>query len=501
MFKKVILLIACVFASLILMDVKAQVPTESVGEPPTYIIFAEDDGMEAFEVDSLFFMRSLPIVFPVGKSAVDADNPGLQSFINSALPLLNDERLNNSHVRIRSAASPEGPLWLNRQLSQERRDALLRIFSDCGVKVGALQIDVVDEEYELLAFFMRQAGDKDAEIVTRLVKEHIGNPVLLKRLLQQYGGGALWKRLLKEYFPQLRASRFVIVLPETKAEEFAAITGRYIIPPAFEQMNLSPTAQLHVDAITVDNYFLQMPLAGWRKPRRELLSVKTNVLLDAAYMPFGYNAFCPILNVAVEYYPRYGHFTYGASLDCPWWKGDVTNHRYFQARNYTLESRYYLRSGDERPRLDSNGAAFKGMYVSAYANAAIYGIGWSDGKEHFGSIDGHGWQGEGIGGGLGLGYVLPISRDEHWRLELSAMFGVFATKYDPYIYGCPVENVKDGLYYYDFKGDAELFKKREYKLTWIGPTRVGITISYDLLYRRGHRKGISLHKYGKEGGR
>jgi hypothetical protein len=37
-----------------------------------------------------------------------------------------------------------------------------------------------------------------------------------------------------------------------------------------------------------------------------------------------------------------------------------------------------------------------------------------------------------------------------------------------------------------------LFKKRQYRFNWFGPTRVGITLTYDLLYRRIQKKGISL---------
>lgn len=505
-YKGSIQLVVCIFVSMVLMEVKAQVTTEPTNEPPTYIIFADDAGREALEVDSVFFVRSLPIIFPVGKSAISADNPGLQNFIKSALPLLNDERFKNSSIRIRSAASPEGPLWLNRQLSKERRDALLRIFSDCGVKVGALQIDVVDEEYELLAFFMRQAGDKDAETVTRLVNKHRGNPALLKQLLQKQDRGALWKRLLKEYFPQLRASRFVILLPETKEEEFITLNPLQTSPK--ERDTLTTTIEIpEQDMLNTGSQtqVLSIPSLGGGEegfePRRELLSVKTNALLYGVYIPFGYKGFCPIPNVAIEYYPLHGHFTYGLMFDCPWWQGNTSNHKYFQARNYTVETRYYFRSGDVDLRGKGNGAAFKGTYLSAYANAAIYGIGWSDkkGSNIPGTINGHGWQGEGAGAGLGIGYVTPLSKNERWRLELSAHLGFFCTKYDPYVYGCPVENVKDGLYYYDFNGDADQFKKREYMLTWVGPTRVGLTISYDLLYRHNKKHKASFKSREKGG--
>jgi hypothetical protein len=213
--------------------------------------------------------------------------------------------------------------------------------------------------------------------------------------------------------------------------------------------------------------------------------VKTNVLLDLAYMP-GYNRWCPIPNVAIEYYPLHGHFTFGASFDCPWWQ-DYEGHKYFQVRNYQLESRYYFRSGDIRRNVPGQGAAFRGFYVQAYAHVALYGIMFDADN---------GWMGEGLGGGVGAGYVLPLSRDGHWRLEFQAQAGYFFTGYDPFQYENPVNpNYRDHLYYYKWTQKPALFKKRQYRFSWLGPTRVGITLSYDLLYRRVAKKGVSFRNW------
>ena len=91
-------------------------------------------------------------------------------------------------------------------------------------------------------------------------------------------------------------------------------------------------------------------------------------------------------------------------------------------------------------------------------------------------------------------------RSERSDPSLIGRFGFFSSKYDPFVYGCPVENVKDGKYYYDYRGDADLFKKRQYRYTWFGPTRVGISLTYDLLYRRIGKKGASLKRWEKKGG-
>ena len=44
---------------------------------------------------------------------------------------------------------------------------------------------------------------------------------------------------------------------------------------------------------------------------------------------------------------------------------------------------------------------------------------------------------------------------------------------------------------------TKLFKTRQYRFSWFGPTRVGITLSYDLLYRRLAKRGVSFRKSEK----
>jgi hypothetical protein len=221
------------------------------------------------------------------------------------------------------------------------------------------------------------------------------------------------------------------------------------------------------------------------QPRRELLAVKTNALFYAAFIP-GYDRWCPIPNVAVEYYPKKGHFTFGASFDMPWWH-DYDAHKYFQLRNYQLEARWYSHGANGAN--GANGAtgvngAYRGFYLQGYAHAGLFGICFDADR---------GWVGEGFGGGLGLGYVTPLSRDGHWRLELGLQAGFFTCKYDPYQYENPVDpTYTDHLYYYKWTLEPELFKKRQYRWNWLGPTRIGVTLSYDLLYRRINKKGVSF---------
>ena len=200
--------------------------------------------------------------------------------------------------------------------------------------------------------------------------------------------------------------------------------------------------------------------------------------------------------MAVEYYPKKGHFTFGASFDMPWWQ-DYDAHKYFQIRNYQLETRYYLKA--HRPHEShetyetnrTNGTykapAYAGWYLQGYVHGGVFGICFDADR---------GWVGEGYGGGIGAGYVMPVSRNGHWRLEFGLQAGFFRCKYDPYQYENPVDpSYQDNLYYYKWKLEPSLFKKRQYRWNWIGPTRIGVTLSYDLLYKRIQKRGVSFKSY------
>lgn len=230
------------------------------------------------------------------------------------------------------------------------------------------------------------------------------------------------------------------------------------------QDSLTPQIESH-DSLIFQNQILDS-LMSRNEPspcRQPLLAIKSNLLFDFAYMPkYG---FCPLPNAALEYYPRKGYWTLGASLDSPWWNKKGT-HKFFQARNWQAEVRRYMRCRN---------ASFEHLFIQAYAHVATYSV----------SLNGKsGWRGEGCGAGLGLGYVYSLS--ERWRIEAGVQFGGFFTQYDPYVFGDPIDRIDNGYFYYDWEGRTEDFQLRQYRYTWVGPTRVGLTISYNLLLR--HRQ-------------
>lgn len=409
--------------------------------------------------DSLFNALAVGVQFKVNRTDIDPESSFRQLYGQQVLPLLFGSHLKLHKLFIRGAASPEGPYDNNRRLGVGRSKALFdfigkdlqRAFGDG--KPLKTDAQTITEDYGYLIDLMREANDPDYETVRSLFEQARHNELQTKSLLQRAQGGKLWTRLKEQYFERLRTARIVLLvsriqpqLPDLSIKSQPRDLSYSALPPRPVELSLG-TVQPHWEPDTV---------------RRHLVALRTNLLRDGFYMPqFGW---APGIDAQLEYYPLDGHYTYNAAFT---W----TNHRhwssqeFFQMRDLQLELRRYFRGGGE----------FLGAYLGAYLEGTVYGIGLSKTK---------GWEGEGGGAGLSVGYVMPLNRRGNWRLEFMASFGAFVTRYDPYVYGNPVTKEEDGDYYYDYLGSATAFKERNHQFTWFGPTNVGIQITYDILYRK-----------------
>jgi hypothetical protein len=470
----------------ILFSIIASILLASAGSARTlnvkypYVVVL-DSAVRGVEMsDSLFYEISRKVIFPVNKYDIPEDSKFRKELLGEILPYFDNGEYVFESMLIRGAASPEGPYGWNCTLSHRRRRALLDLIKEHVNQPidNSLSVKEVPEDYIYLLLLMKERNDKDYDRVAKVVHKYVDtDQAKLKKVLMAMDGKRLWKRLLKEYFPEMRAARVVLFF--RKRYDIDAHKIAAVVVPADTKSDELLSATIPTVPIETNN---NMEV---RIPRREVLSVKTNLLFDFAYVP-GYDRFCPIPNIAIEYYPLHGHFTYGASFDCPWWQ-HYDDYKFFQVRNYQLEARYYLKDGSVEKVGYGNGAAFTGWYAQAYAHLGLYSVCF-DAKR--------GWEGEGVGGGLGFGYVLPLTKTGHWRLEFGAQLGVFFTKYDPYQYQSVLyPERQDNLYYYKWNNFGNFFKRRQHRFTWLGPTRVGVTLTYDLLYRRRAKKGVSFKSW------
>lgn len=403
--------------------------------------------------DSVFDAISRGIHFRVNRTELLPSDPFVALYNKELRPMLKAQDMRLSQVFVRGAASPEGPYNNNIRLSRGRTQRLIEFLSK-GLSRSADALPVkassITEDYGYLVTLMKKANDADYNIVKAIWDKSKGDERYCKTQLMKYNKGKLWKRLLDIYFPTLRQARVILwFVRNHEVYEAPKVSFKSPLP------NLD--AQLHISM--PEQKCAEKPM---KYTRRHLIALRTNLLHDFLYVPQFGTAFG--INTQLEYYPLDGHYTYNAGFTFSnhrHWR----EHKFFQIRDLQFELRRYFKGEGQ----------FIGTYLSAYVEGTKYGIGFSETK---------GWEGEGAGAGLSIGYTCNLNKKGSLRLEFSASFGGFYTRFDPYVWGNPVTGDIDGLYYYNYHGNSSDFKKRNHSLTWFGPTNAGIHLTYDIIYRK-----------------
>lgn len=407
----------------------------------------------AQQADTLYYEYEGSVIYKVNKWFLQNDE--LQRALrDSIIPNTTDKGYQFDRISISGAASPEGSYQWNQFLSKSRYRTALDTIYQYLEKPLVVDIDDIPEDYDFLVRLLRQNNDNLADYVGNIVDNYRGDPYSTKKALKR--NSKVWYYLLSKYYPALRAARYklyfskpVVVLDSILAkDDTLPVVVPDIVPGVID--------------VAEEEKPLPIPM----------LALRSNLLYDLFYMPrFG---FAPAWDLHAEFYPLRGKFTYNAGITWPYWK-KWDKYKFFQIEDINLEVRRYFKHNDY--------SIYKGWYVGASADLFRYGIGFD--KET-------GWEGEGVGLSLTGGCVLPISRNNHWKLHFHVAFGGLYSKYDPYVYGNPfTRDESTDLYYYKYYGLKDNFNKRRFNFFYIGPTNVGISISYDILY---YNKKYKLRK-------
>lgn len=425
--------------------------------------------------DEDFYNHSTGVVFQVNKTIVRADDPFIQTYRRDIVPLINDKHLQLRKVFVRGAASPEGPYENNRRLGHDRTTALLTELQR-GLQYQYLKVDKelssVTEDYGYLCILMKNAGDADYARVKAVYDECQGDEACCKQRLMALDRGALWARLLKQYFPRLRAARVMLWFSEPDEEH-------------------APVHITHVDTICDTTYFRRTVIiedeglvrpccddapAKWKAndsiQRHPVLALKSNLLFDLA----------TFLNAELEV-PIARRWSVLAEVTWPWWLQKSSYNWCNEMGEVSLEGRLWFQPWQRHSNYKdwklSHRAPLQGWFMGLYAHAGYYDF--QDfsftGKQY------HGRQGEFLGGGLTLGYSARLAN--HWRMEFSLGVGAAYNQYRKYHLHSgdedhiehPLWNAGEQHIYRDTPEGQDLHK------WWTGPTKLKISLSY-LIYNR-----------------
>jgi len=389
------------------------------------------------------------------------------SYMDNGLAMLHLDRVidsigaeNITAIEIVSQSSPEGTLERNQWLTKNRSEVMLyymyRVFPSLKDKIS---MNTVTESWDNLARYVAQdpliTEDTRKRILEVIDSKELSVAAKKTRMKRSLGKdpnvGNVYSYLLEYYYPVIRNSGIYILHNVEPKTAFNI---------EIEKPHIDETSSIPKGAIELPSEDKKSESTVRKRP---LLAAKTNLLYNSFFTKdLGWG---PIYNIEAELYPtENGRWTWLLEYEFPW-HTVLDKHQYFQILNLQFEGRRYFRKASNHT----------GHYLSAYLGANLYDI-------CFDKQAGHGYQGEGFGGGLGYGYVIPLGKkpDTRWKLELLVKAGAYMTLYDPYDAGSPFR----GKYYYEWYDAPSLFIRRNMIFRWFGPTGIGATISYDLIRKK-----------------
>lgn len=212
--------------------------------------------------------------------------------------------------------------------------------------------------------------------------------------LKQMDGGITWRLLFNRYFRNMRSASAVLV---TKKSDIALLMERNASHP---RVNEIVAGAFNVPAVT--SYVPVIAAPAVIEPEKRYMYLKTNIvglaLLSANVgfeidmgKHFSFNL--PIYYCALDYFTSTVKF-----------------------RNFSVqpELRYWPKSN------------YKGLFVGAHMGFAYYNFAF-DGNYRYQDKDG---KTPTLGGGMTLGYRLPIGKGERWNMEFALGAGVYPLHYD-----------------------------------------------------------------------
>ena len=343
------------------------------------------------------------------------------------------------HVRILSAASPEGNSALNKRVAKRRGERLRDYLKETLVLPDSIfTVSSAGEDWQGLASLIAKEKtpwrNKALQIIRHTPEWVTRNGKVVdgrKRQLQNLDGGKAWKYMLDNHFYTLRTGAVVVCEVKTLAAESTPSAAEASQEQArseqarLESASQSPSSppfpaipsQVHPSSES------QAP------PVASYFALKSNFLYDALLVP----------NLSLEASIGSG-WTLGAGGMLAWWSKDA-KHRYWRIYGGDLEIRKYFGTLSKSKPL-------QGHHLGIYGDFLTYDF-------EFGA---KGYQSKATyAAGIKYGYSHPIAN--RLNLDFALGIGYLHSNYKTYV-------PRDGCYVY------QETKKRK----WLGPTQAEISL-------------------------
>ena len=371
------------------------------------------------------------------------------------------------HIRILSAASPEGNSALNKRVAKRRGERLRDYLKETLVLPDSIfTVSSAGEDWQGLASLIAKEKtpwrNKALQIIRHTPEWITRNGKVVdgrKRQLQNLDGGKAWKYMLDNHFYTLRTGAVVVCEVKTLAAESTPSAAEARQEPASQQASGQPASQQSASQSPSSPPFPAIPSQVNPEqeppPAASYFALKSNLLYDALLVP----------NLSLEASIGSG-WTLGAGGMFAWWSKDA-KHRYWRIYGGDLEIRKYFGALSKSKPL-------QGHHLGIYGDFLTYDF-------EFGA---KGYQSKATyAAGIRYGYSHPIGK--RLNLDFALGIGYLHSNYKTYV-------PKDGCYVY------QETKKRK----WLGPTQAEISLVWLLgkgntnIKGNGNGKGNTQTKKG-----
>lgn len=343
------------------------------------------------------------------------------------------------HIRILSAASPEGNSALNKRVAKRRGERLRDYLKETLVLPDSIfTVSSAGEDWQGLAALIAKEKtpwrNKALQIIRHTPEWVTRNGKVVdgrKRQLQNLDGGKAWKYMLDNHFYTLRTGAVVVCEVKTLAAESTPSAAE----ARLEQARPEPASQQSASQSPSSPPFPAIPSQvhpsseSQPPPVASYFALKSNLLYDALLVP----------NLSLEASIGSG-WTLGAGGMFAWWSKDA-KHRYWRIYGGGLEIRKYFGTLAKSKPL-------QGHHLGIYGDFLTYDF-------EFGA---KGYQSKATyAAGIKYGYSHPIAN--RLNLDFALGIGYLHSNYKTYV-------PRDGCYVY------QETKKRK----WLGPTQAEISL-------------------------
>ena len=347
------------------------------------------------------------------------------------------------HIRILSAASPEGNSALNKRVAKRRGERLRDYLKETLVLPDSIfTVSSAGEDWQGLASLIAKEKtpwrNKALQIIRHTPEWVTRNGKVVdgrKRQLQNLDGGKAWKYMLDNHFYTLRTGAVVVCEVKTLAAESTPSAAEARQEPASQQASGQPASQQSASQSPSSPPFPAIPSQvhpsseSQPPPVASYFALKSNLLYDALLVP----------NLSLEASIS-GGWTLGAGGMLAWWSKDA-KHRYWRIYGGDLEIRKYFGTLSKSKPL-------QGHHLGIYGDFLTYDF-------EFGA---KGYQSKATyAAGIKYGYSHPIAT--RLNLDFALGIGYLHSNYKTYV-------PRDGCYVY------QETKKRK----WLGPTQAEISL-------------------------